>query len=155
MPEQKLTEEKGIIKYIHGKRVTIEIVKRSSNDCKSCGVCVGIENNPSLVELDFVPGLRVGQQVTLKSSDFSRYKSMLFIFVLPIVSLLVGSFIAQNFHFIFPNAHNLRMICSGSLCFITTIVAVSIYEKKNKRKRQPYRKIIAKTEILDNFHQVS
>src|SRR5574337_904544 len=104
MFKQKQVVEKGIIKYINDNHATVEIIKPNSQECKSCGVCMGIENNPRLLEVNAFPGLGVGQQVTLKIIEHSPYKSMILLLLLPIVSLLIGSLIGQNFYFIYPSS---------------------------------------------------
>jgi positive regulator of sigma E activity len=143
MFKQKQVTEKGIIKYINGNRATVEIIKHNSEECKSCGVCIGIENKPVLLEVNVFPGIVVGQQVTLKIIEHSPYKSMILLFILPIVNLLVGSLIGQKFYFIYPGSQNVRMVSFGFIFFIVSIVAVSIYDKKIRSKKHVHRKIVS------------
>ncbi|MCF6155534.1 MAG: hypothetical protein E3K36_09840 [Candidatus Brocadia sp.] len=143
MFKQKQIIEKGIIKYINGNQATVEIIKPNSQECKSCGVCMGIENNPNLLEVNAFPGLGVGQQVTLKITEHSPYKSMILLFILPIANLLAGSLLGQKFSFIYPSSQNMRMVFCGFIFFILSIVVVSIYDKKTKNKKHAHRKIIS------------
>ncbi|MFN3533477.1 MAG: SoxR reducing system RseC family protein [Candidatus Brocadia sp.] len=142
MFKQKQIIEKGIIKYIHGNHASVEIIKPNSQECKSCGVCAGIENNPNRLEVIALPGLSVGQQVTLKTIEHSPYKSMILLFILPIVNLLIGSLLGQKFYFIYPHSQNIRMVACGFISFILSIMAVSIYDKKIRNKKHAHRKII-------------
>jgi len=143
MFKQKQVVETGIIKYINGNHATVEIIKPNSQECKSCGVCMGIENNPNLLEVNAVPGLGVGQQVTLKIIEHSPYKSMILLLLLPIASLLTGSLIGQKFYFIYPSSQDLRMVSCGFISFMLSIIVVSIYDKKIRNKKHAHRKIIS------------
>lgn len=148
MFSQEQIVEKGIIKYIRGNRATVEIIKPDSNKCKSCGVCMGIENTGNLLEVDTIPQVSVGQQVTLQITGYSPYKSILLLFILPIVSLLIGSFAGQKIDFICPNSQDMRMIGCGFIFFLFYIVSLGIYDKKLRVKKYAYRKIIS----IDTIH---
>lgn len=144
MFKQKQVLEKGIIKYINGNHATVEIIKPDSQDCKSCGVCIGIENKSNLLEVNTSPGLSVGQQVTLKIIEHSPYKSMILVFILPVVNLLAGCLLGQKFSFIYPGSQNIRMVSCGFISFVLSIVAINIYDKKIRHKKHAYQKIISK-----------
>jgi sigma-E factor negative regulatory protein RseC len=143
MFQQSEIIEKGIIKYVQGNRAGVEIVKPNSTDCKTCGICVGIENKQNLLEVDAIPDISVGQQVTLQISENSPYKSMILVFILPIVSLLIGSLLGQKIQFLYPSSENFRMIFCGFIFFILPIVSIGIYDKKIRSKRYTRRKIIS------------
>lgn len=139
MFQQKQAFEAGIVKHINGNRALVEIVKRHEEGCKSCGVCLGVENKPGLLEVNTIPGLNVGHAVTLQISGNSPYKSIILIFVLPIINLLIGSLIGQEIHLPYPNSRDVRMLLFGVAFFVLTILAVSVYEKKMKQKQPPYK----------------
>ena len=143
MPNQKQNVEKGIIKSIQGNRATVEIVKPDTKECKSCGTCAGIENKSNFLDVNAIPGLVVGQQVTLQIIERSPYKSIILLLVLPVINLLVGSLIGQKIHFIYPNSQDIRMLFCGFVFFALSIFAVSIYDKKIRSKKQPLQKIIS------------
>ena len=149
MVKQKQIIEKAIIKHIAGNRATVEIIKPNPEECKSCGVCAGIENRPNLLEINVIPGARVGQQVTLQVIEYSPYKTMFLILVLPIISLFVGSIVGQKVHFICSHSQNLRTVLCGIIFFVISIAAVGIYDKKIRSKKQAYRKIIS---IVNNLN---
>ncbi|MDN3514043.1 MAG: SoxR reducing system RseC family protein [Candidatus Brocadia sp.] len=151
MFRQKQDVKKGIIKYINGGRAFVEIIEPDSQECKSCGVCMGIENKPNLLETNTFPGLFAGQQVTLKIIELSPYKSMMLLFLLPMINLIVGCLIGQKFYFIYPNSQDIRMVVCGFIFFILSIVAISIYDKKLRNKRQSHRKIIS-IDTQNNFN---
>ncbi len=143
MFRQKEIIEKGIIKYINGNHATVEIIRPDSQACKSCGVCMGIENNPNLLEVIAFPGLRTGQQVTLKTTGHSPYRSMTLLLILPMVSLFIGILLGQRFHAICPASQNIRMVVCGFFFFILSIMAVSVYDKKTRNKKFAHRKILS------------
>lgn len=143
MLNQKHIVEKGIIRYIQGNRATVEIIKPNSDKCKSCGVCTDIENTINLFEVDTIPQISIGQQVTLQTMGYSPYKSILLLFILPIVSLLMGSLVGQKIDFIYPNSQDMRMVCCGFIFFLLYIVSIGIYDKKIRTKKHVFRKIIS------------
>lgn len=143
MFKQKKVVENGIIKYIDGGRATVEVIQPNLQECKSCSGCMETENKRNFFEVDVLPGLHVGQRVTFQIITHSPYKGMLLIFILPLISLVVGSLIGQKFRFLYPNSQDVRMICCGFMFFILSILAVSIYEKMTRNKKQIHREIIS------------
>lgn len=143
MFKQREIVEKGIIKYIDGNHAMVEIVKPDLNKCKSCGVCVGVEKKQNLLEVDTIPDVSIGQQVTLQIAEDSPYKSMLLLLFLPIVSLFTGSLLGQKIQFIYPTSQNFRMICCGFIFFLLYIVSLGIYDKKMRSKRPVRRRIVS------------
>ncbi|MBI2471864.1 MAG: SoxR reducing system RseC family protein [Planctomycetes bacterium] len=154
MPNQKQTIEKGIIKYIQGNRATVEIIKTDTKECKSCGTCAGIESKSNILEVNAIPGLVVGQQVTLQIIERSPYKSVILLLILPIISLLIGSVTGQKIQFIYPNSQDIRMLFCGFVFFALSIFAVSLYDKKIRSKKQPHQKIIS-IDILNNYNLIT
>ncbi|OHB47198.1 MAG: hypothetical protein A2099_06115 [Planctomycetes bacterium GWF2_39_10] len=151
MFKQKLIVEKGIIKYITGNRATVEIVKPNIKECKSCGTCIGIENKQNFLEVNTIPGLSINQHVTLQTIIRSPYESIILLLILPIISLLIGSLIGQKIYFIYPKSQDIRMLSCGFILFTLSILAVSIYDKKIRSKKQPRQKIIS-IDILNNLN---
>ncbi|MBU6392631.1 MAG: SoxR reducing system RseC family protein [Planctomycetes bacterium] len=133
--------EKGIIRHINGNRTTVEIVKANLEECKSCGSCTDIKNEPNFIEIETSPGLILGQRVVLQIIDTSPYKSIILLLILPIVSLLIGSLTGQKIHFIYPQSQNIRMISCGFVFFFLSIMFLGIYDKKIRNKNQAHRKI--------------
>src|SRR5574341_2272734 len=129
MFNQKQILVKGTVKYINGDHATIEITKPNQEECKSCTVCTDIKNKPDLLEVNTIPGLCIGQKVTLQITEHSPYKSILLLLFLPVISLLIGSLIGKKIHFICPNSQDIRMVFCGFACFIFSIVVVSIYDR--------------------------
>ncbi len=154
MFKQKQITESGIVRYINGNRAAIEIVRPNSEECKSCGVCAGIENKPYLLEAEITPNIYVGQQVTVQVAEGSPYKSMIFLFVLPILNLLIGSLIGQKIHCIFPNSQDIRMVFCGFIFFIVTIIVVSIYDRK-LRSRKSSRRAIISVDTQNSFNPIA
>ncbi len=151
MPNQKQNIEKGIIKSIQGNCATVEIVKPDTKECKSCSTCAGIENKSNFIEVNAIPGLVVGQQVTLQIVERSPYKSIIFLLFIPILNLLIGSFIGQKIHFVYPHSQDIRMLFCGFIFFALSIFAVSIYDRKIRIKKRSHQKIIS-IDILNNYN---
>ncbi len=154
MMKQKQVIQKGTIKYINGNRATVELIKPDSQECKSCGVCMGIENKSNLLEVNTFPGLDAGQQVTLKIIEYSPYKGMFLILILPVISLMLGSLLGQKFYFIYPNSQDVRMVSCGFVFFVLSILSLSIYDKKIRNKKSTHRKIIS-IDIQNNINPIT
>ena len=154
MSNLKQNIEKGIIKSIQGNRATVEIVKSDTKECKSCGTCAGIENKSNILEVNVIPGVVVGQQVTLQIVERSPYKSVILLLVLPIINMLIGSLIGQKIHFIYPNSQDIGMLFCGFIFFALSIFAVSIYDKKIRSKKRSHQKIIS-IDILNNYNLIT
>ena len=152
MFKQELERESGTVKYIHNNRALVERERPNSKECKSCGVCTGGENTQHLLEVHTIPGLRVGQQVTLEIIKSSPYKSILLILVLPLISIIAGSLLGQKMHFLYPGAPNVRMVSCGFLLFILSIWVISIYDKKIRGRKQQWK--IISTDYFDNFSNI-
>ena len=152
--KQKQVIQKGTIKYINGNRATVELIKPDSQECKSCGVCMGIENKSNLLEVNTFPGLDAGQQVTLKIIEYSPYKGMFLVLILPVISLMIGSLLGQKFYFIYPNSQDVRMVSCGFIFFVLSILDLSIYDKKIRNKKSIHRKIIS-IDIQNNIDPIT
>lgn len=155
MFKQEKVVEKGIIKYTYGNRAAVEVIKQDvQQECKSCMSCVEAGNKPEVFEIDAFPGLKVGQRVTFQTIKHSPYKGMLLIFILPVLNLVIGSFIGKKLCIIYPKSQEVRMICCGFLFFLLSIVAVSIYEKTIKNKERIHPKILSPdTQDVGNFQK--
>lgn len=151
MSNQKQIIEKGIIKYLHNNRAIVEILKSDTKECKSCGTCAGVENKSNILEVNAIPGLVVGQQVTLQIIERSPYKGIILLLVLPVINLLIGSLVGQRIRFIFPNSQDIRMLACGFIFFALSIFAISIYDKKTRNKKQSHQKIIS-INILNSYN---
>ncbi|MCF6157108.1 MAG: hypothetical protein E3K32_00735 [wastewater metagenome] len=143
MFNQRDIVEKGIIKHINGNHTTVEIVRPNVNKCKNCSACAGIGNKQNLLDVDTIPGVSIGQQVTLYIHQNSPYKSILLLFVVPLVSLLIGSLLGQKTHAIYPGSENLRVVCGGFIFFLLSIMFISLYDKKIRSKKPVRRRIIS------------
>ncbi|HHT9110474.1 MAG TPA: SoxR reducing system RseC family protein [Candidatus Brocadiaceae bacterium] len=152
MFKQELVRERGTVKYIYNNRALVERERPNSKECKSCGVCTGVENTQHLLEVPIIPGLRVGQQVTLEIIKSSPYKSILLILVLPLISIIAGSLLGQKMHFLYPSSPNVRMVSCGFLLFVLSILVISIYDKKIRGQKQHWK--IVSTDFLDNFNNI-
>lgn len=151
MIRQKQLIEKGIVKYIHGNHAAVELIKQSSELCKSCTVCIGIESKTKLLEVPIISNLKAGQKVLVQIPEPSPYKSIVLLLILPIASLLLGSYMGQKLYFIYPHSQDIRMALCGFLCFLLSITSLRIYEKKVKHLR---RRIVS-IDMPDNFHSVA
>lgn len=154
MPNQKHNVEKGIIESIQGNHATVEVVKPDTKECKSCGTCAGIETKSTFIEVNAIPGLVVGQRVTLQIVERSPYKSIILLLILPIINMLIGSLIGQKIHFVYPNSQDIRMLFGGFIFFALSIFAVSIYDKKIRSKKRSHQKIIS-IDILNNYNLIT
>ena len=140
--------ENGIVKSINGNRVVLKIINQNPSKCKSCGVCIGVEKDSNFLELESFAHLKVGQQVTLQITQNSPYKSILFLLLTPIASLLTGSLIGEKIPFIFQHSQDMQMAFCGFVFFVLSVLAVSFYDKKLRNKKNTYRKILSVDNLI-------
>lgn len=142
--KQKERFEKGIVRRLNGSYATVEILRQNSPECTNCSSCAGADDKPQFFEVKAFPGLKAGERVTLQTIGHSPYTGMILIFILPLVSLVIGSFLGRKWHFLYPNSSDVRMISCGFIFFLLSLVAVSIYEKTMRHQKRIGRKIISR-----------
>lgn len=147
MFKQTQIKETGIIKNINGNKTTIELLKQTTENCKSCSGCAEGKGSSKYVEVETVPGLKEGQRVVTQKTIHSPYKSIILVFVFPVISLLVGSYIGQNYNIFHIKSKDTRVIICGFISFVASLIIASIYDKMTKSKTTTSQKIIS-----DNLH---
>lgn len=123
-------EEKGVIKDIKGNIVIVEIQKKASDECSKCGICASAGDTTKIMQVTHVPGLAVGQKITLEVSGPSAYKGILLLFVAPITAFIAGGIIGQHATFIFPSSENLRIGLFGLAFIALCMFCVHLYDKR-------------------------
>lgn len=130
-------EEKGVVKEIKGNTAVVEIQKTTSDECSSCsvGVCSHAGDTTRIMRVDCVPGLAVGQKVTLEVTGPSAYKGILLLFVAPIAAFITGGLIGQHVTFIFPSSENLRIGLFGLAFIAVCMFCVHLYDRRLRAKK--------------------
>lgn len=128
--KQKERFEKGIVRRLNGSYATVEILRKNSPECTNCSSCAGADDKPQLFEVKAFPGLKAGERVTLQTIGHSPYTGMILIFILPLVSLVIGSFLGRKWHFLYPNSSDVRMISCGFI-FFSVVPCGGKYLRKN------------------------
>ncbi|MCF6147549.1 MAG: SoxR reducing system RseC family protein [Candidatus Kuenenia sp.] len=147
MFRQTKVKETGIITNINGNKTTIELLKQTTENCKSCSGCVEVNSSSQYIEVETVPGLKEGQLVVTQKTIHSPYKSIILVFVFPLISLLIGSYIGQNYNIFHITSKDIRVIVSGFIFFIASLIIASVYDRLTKSKTTTSQKI-----IFDNLH---
>ncbi|MBE7548688.1 hypothetical protein KsCSTR_16980 [Candidatus Kuenenia stuttgartiensis] len=142
MFKQTQVKEAGIIKRINGNRTTIELLKQTAENCKSCSGCAEVKSSPHYLEVETVPGTKEGQLVVTQKRIHSPYKSIILVFVFPLISLIAGSYVGQNYNFFGITSKDIRIIVCGFIFFISSLVIAAIYDKMSKSKTTTPQKII-------------
>ncbi|MGR3310351.1 MAG: SoxR reducing system RseC family protein [Candidatus Brocadiales bacterium] len=128
-------EEQGIIKDITGNTVLVEIEKKTAAECSSCGICSHAGDTTRIMRVDCIPGLAVGQKVTLEVTGPSAYQGMLLLFVAPIVAFITGGVIGQHVTFVFPSAENLRIGLFGLAFIALCMFCVHLYDRRLRAQK--------------------
>ncbi len=147
MFKQTQVKEEGIIKRINGNKTTIELLKQTAENCKSCSGCAEVKISSQYLEVETVPGIKEGQLVVTQKTIHSPYKSIMLVFVFPLISLLVGSYVGQNYNILCITSKDIRIIVCGFIFFMSSLVIAGIYDKMSKSKTTTPQKIIS-----DNLH---
>lgn len=132
-----MKNEVGVVSSVNGGKAVIEINNVSQEECARCGVCVSAGDTTRLLEVESVPGLEVGDKVTLKIDSPSLYKGISILFFLPIVSFITGCIVATKIGFILPAATNARMGLTGLLFFLVSLGLAALYDRKAKKNLLP------------------
>ena len=128
-------EEKGVIKDIKGNIAVVEIQKKASDECARCGVCVSAGDTTKIMRVTRVPGLAVGQKITLEVSGPSAYKGILLLFVAPIAAFITGGIVGQHVTFVFPSSENLRIGLFGLAFIALCMFCVHLYDRRLRAKK--------------------
>ncbi|MBM4053357.1 MAG: SoxR reducing system RseC family protein [Planctomycetes bacterium] len=136
-------KETGIIKNINGNKTTIELLSQTTENCKSCSGCGEVKSSSQYLEVETVPGLEEGQFVVTQKTINSPYRSIMLVFVFPVISLLTGSYIGQNYNILRITSKDTRVIVCGFIFFITSLIIAGVYDKMTKNKTATSRKIIS------------
>jgi positive regulator of sigma E activity len=128
-------EEQGVIKDIKGNTAIVEIQKKSPDECSTCGICAHAGDTTRIMRVNCVPGLAVGQKVTLEVTGPSAYKGMLLLFVAPVAAFIIGGIIGQNVTFVFPSAENLRIGLFGLAFIALCMFCVHLYDRHLRAKK--------------------
>lgn len=143
-------EETGVVKDIKANTAYIEIQNTSSDDCTKCGLCSRAGDTKRLLRVNCIPGLAVGQKVTLEISGPSAYIGMLLLFVAPIAAFITGGIIGQHVTFVFPTAENLRIGLFGLGFIALCMFSVHLYDRRLRRKK--YTPKIISIDALPTHH---
>ncbi|HHT9125380.1 MAG TPA: SoxR reducing system RseC family protein [Candidatus Brocadiia bacterium] len=128
-------EEKGIIKDIKGNTAVVEIQKKASDECSRCGICASAGDTTKIMRVDCVPGLTIGQKVTLEITGPSAYKGILLLFVAPIVAFITGGIVGQHVTFVFPSSENLRIGIFGLAFIALCMFCVHLYDRRLRARK--------------------
>lgn len=126
--------EEGVARSVSNGKAVIEISNISSEECARCGVCVTAGDTTRLLDVESIPGLEVGDRVTLKIDSPSPYKGISLLFFLPIMAFIVGCIVAAEVDFILPESENARMGITGLLFFLVSLGLAGLYDRRVRSK---------------------
>ena len=88
-------QETGIVISTDGKNAVVQLSR--GDRCDGCNVCHAFGENKMRVEALNSIGASVGDSVSVNIEPKQVIKSSMIIFILPLVSMLVGYFVAVSF----------------------------------------------------------
>ncbi len=132
-----MKNEEGVVRSVTNGKALVEINNISSEECARCGVCVSVGDTSRSIDVESVPGLVAGDRVILKIDTPSIYKGLSLLFLLPIVSFIVGCIVATKIDFILPEAVNARMGLTGLFFFLVSLGSAALYDRSARKKLLP------------------
>lgn len=113
-----------------GKVIKIEeekaiVLLSTSEYCDKCKICMFDSKGQRTLKADNDIGAKIGDEVEIFIPDGMISKSSFFIFILPIMTFLIGYFFA----WVFSRSEVLSAV-SGTITFVLTFYALFIYEKR-------------------------
>lgn len=93
-----MIDETGSVIELKGKHIAVVLCQKSSfcRNCASMEQCrVGDDNRSMLVEAHNTIGARVGDKVRVVTSSKSFLQSSFILYIVPLISLVVGAIVGQ------------------------------------------------------------
>ncbi len=110
--------------------------------CDKCRICLFDDKGQRTLRADNKMGAKIGDRVEVFIPDGMISRSSFLIFILPIITFLIG----YSFAWFFSHSDVLSVI-SGAVTFVLTFYALFIYEKKLSQIKRDTLPFISK--ILD------
>ncbi|MBN2091563.1 SoxR reducing system RseC family protein [candidate division KSB1 bacterium] len=135
-------EHLGKVIEINGTLARVQIAK--SSHCAGCTAC-------DMFDTSGPKELKAQNEIHAKPGDFVRIEiapsqvigSSLFIFVFPIIAMMVGYWFGSKFARVLNMTDELAGI-AGSLCFLViSFLIIYLYDRFYGRKNQPQARLIA------------
>jgi len=127
----KIEEDKAVVNLSAGEY------------CDKCRICVFDDGAQPSLRVDNNIGAKIGDRVEVFIPDGMISKSSFAVFVLPIMTFLIGYFFAWFF-----SRSEILSAISGIITFVLTFYALFIYEKKLNQFKKETLPYISK--ILEN-----
>jgi positive regulator of sigma E activity len=125
--------ERGVV--IKNDLNGIDVRMHPSSACKSCGACFVNEGEIQVLRINQILDVCEGDSVEIEVKPSFAIKSALLIFFLPLLMMLFGYFLFQNF-LNFTNIFNIyKGIIGAFLGLILSFVGLYFYDRKILTKK--------------------
>ena len=129
-------KEQGIIEKVKKHKVTVRVQQtQSCEHCKSKASC-NISKKEIMVELENTLQAKVGDQVELSVPDGSVVTISMFVYLFPIIALLIGAFIGAALGEIFKMNQSITAALTGGIAMALVFIALKRFEKTEKFKEK-------------------
>ncbi|MDD5454229.1 MAG: SoxR reducing system RseC family protein [Candidatus Ratteibacteria bacterium] len=115
--------ETGIVAKIEDGKAIVSLAAGAY--CDKCRICLFDDKGQRTLRANNDIGAKIGDRVEVFIPDGMISKSSFLIFILPIITFLIG----YSFAWFFSRSDVLSVI-SGAITFVLTFYALFIYEKK-------------------------
>lgn len=130
-------EKSGIIKEIKNNKAIVLIFKESG--CAHCNKCSESEKISNELEVPFQTGMSIGDTITFEMKDKEVYKIATLVYILPLISMIIGYFIGNFFNL----SEKINILLSFVFLLLTFLI-IHFYDK-----------IYLKKDIIDSIKIVS
>lgn len=129
-----MIKEQGIIEKVNNNKATVRVQQTPACEhCKSRASC-NIVKREMMVQLENDLQAKVGDQVELSVPEGSIVKISMFVYLFPIIALLIGAFIGAAVGEIFRFNQSISAALTGGIAMGIVFFALKGFEKTEKFK---------------------
>jgi sigma-E factor negative regulatory protein RseC len=129
-----MIKEQGIIEKVKNNKATVRVQKTPACEhCKSNASC-SIEKREMRVQLENDLHVKIGDQVELSVPEGSIVKVSMFVYLFPIIALMIGAFIGAALGEIFRVNQSISAALTGGVALCIVFFALKRFEKTEKFK---------------------
>ncbi|MBC2580352.1 SoxR reducing system RseC family protein [Clostridium sp. DJ247] len=130
-------EAEGVVIEVSGNIAKVKVNRHG--ECKNCGACPG--DNAAVLEVQNKIRAKPGQRVVLEIRETNMLKAAFIVYILPLISILVGCVIGTLLSEKIHQSKITYQIGGGIVAFIISVIYIKVFDK-NTGKNEKIKPII-------------
>lgn len=128
-------QQEGIVLEVSNHMAKVKTSRH--NDCENCGACPG--NSALVLEARNGIGAIPGQRVAIEIKEINMLKAAFIVYILPLISVLIGVVAGGLFAESFGYTPLLFQIMGGVVAFVLSVLYIKIFDSaaRSDVKMQP------------------